>query len=430
ALPDRDAWVLDVLEAMGDVYQLISRYAEAIERFQQAIAQPQCPTRRRGDLLRKIAKAYELQGLYDEALDYLAQGRQALAEREQDRHSAEMARIYGLSGWVRMRRAEMEQAVEECERGLAVLALLPRDEARLRDEAELYNTLGAVYIGQGNYSRATDVYLRSTNLREQAGDLPGLARSYNNLASIAGVQGDMDKAGDHLRRSVEISQRIGNHYVLAFGYNNLGVVAYTTGDAEKALEYYQNALSLRQRIGDQYGAAQTLINMGEALVSLERYDVARGYLERAAAACEALQSKGDLPDVYCLLARVELARADVASALEYAGRARDVAAAIGNPEWQGIAERILAEGYQCQGDVEQAGQSFEASIAVLEQAENQAELARSHYEYGLMLTDRSGEGEMSRVNLQQAVELFAAAGVEKEAAKAQAALDRLISQGA
>lgn len=421
--PQVEAEMLDVLEAMGDVYSLVSRYAEAIERFERAIAQPSCTTRRTGDLLHKIAKAHELQGQYDDALECLERGRWALSLDEGDKRSAGMARICQLSGWVHRRRGEVEQAIEECEQGLAILAGLGRDITVLNIEAELYNTLGTIYADlQANYPEAARAYRRSTDLRRQAGDLPGLARSYNNLARTAWGQGDLGKTGDYVQRSLEISQRIGDNYTLALGYNNLGAVSYATGHVGQALDYYRAALSMRQRIGDSYGVAQTCHNMGEALVSLERYDEARSYLEQAATAFEAIQSESELPEVYCLLAEVELARENIASALDYAESARRIAVAIGNPEFRGIAERVLARGQAQAGDVAQARQSFAASIELLRASGNQIELARSNYEFGLLLAGQAGQEKQARDHLQQAADLFTAAGAEKEAAQARAAL--------
>ena len=424
--PEVQSQVLDVVEAMGDVYLLVSRYAQAIEQFHQAIAHPLCSPRHHGDLLRKIAKAHEQQGQYDEALQYLAQGRWVLSRDEEDKRSAEMARIWDLAGWVHMRRGEMEMAVEDCERGLAILSGLARDEAVLRDEADLYKTLGAVYaFGQGNYSRAAEIYQRSTDLYRQAGDLPGLARSYSNLAHTAWGLGDLSEAGDYLQRSLEISQQIGDNHTLALLHNNLGAVSYRAGNVEQALDEYHAALSLRQRIGDSHGVAQTCSNVGEALVSLERYEEARPYLEQAATAFEAIQSEGELPEVYWLLAKVELAQASVTSALDYARHAQRIAAAAGNPEWQGIAERVLAQAWVQEGDLAQARLSFEASIASLSRSENQIELARSHYEFGLLLIEQAGQEKQAGDHLQQAADLFAAASAEKEAAQVHAALDRL-----
>lgn len=421
-LPDVEAQTLNTLEAMGNVYQLIGRYAEAIERFQQAIAHPLCPPRHQGDLLRKIAKAYELQGQYDQALQYLAQGRQVLSESARSRQSAEMVRIYNLSGWVHMRRGAMEQAVEECKQGLALLAELPHDEELVRDKADLHNTLGTIYVEQGNYSLAAKAYRRSTDLRQQTGDLPGLASCYNNLAYSCWGQGDLRGASEYLQRSLEISHEIGNNNALGFVYNNLGAVSYTLGDVEQALDYYHTALSLRQRIGDSYGVAQTYSNMGEALVSQQRYDEARQYLEQSAAVFETIQSENELAEVCWLLAKIDLARKNATSALDLARNARRIAISTGNLERQGIAERTLAQGHAQLGDMVQASKSFEASITLLRKSENQTELAYSHYEYGLLLVEQPGRETQAYAHLQQAADLFTAIGAEKEAAQAHAAL--------
>jgi len=420
--PFVQAQILDVLEAMGDVYLLVSRYAWAVERFHQAITHPMCFPRHHGDLLRKVARAYELQGQYDQALQYLAEGRRVLSRTKQNARSAEMARICDLSGWVHMRRGEMEKAIQECERGLAILAGQKRDRDLLSDEAGLYNTLGAIYVGQGNYSRAAQVYQLSTGLRQQAGDLPGLARSNNNLALTAWAQGDLAGAASYLQHSLEISRQIGDNHMLALLHNNLGAVAYRTSDVNHALDEYHTALSLRQRIGDSHGVAQTSNNIGEALVSLERYDEARRYLEQAAAAFEAIQSEGELPEVYWLLAQVELAQANVAPALDYAMRARRIAAATGNPELQGIAERVLAQGQAQMGEIGLATESFKASITLLSRSENQLELARSHYTFGLLLAAQAGREKQARDHLERALSLFIATGAEKQAAQARAAL--------
>jgi len=417
---------LDALAAMGDVYLLIGRYAQAIDRFRTAIAHDMCTPRRTSDLLRKIAKAHELRGQYGEALQYLDGGRWVLSWEEQDKRSVEMARICDLSGQVHMRRGEVEQAIAECEQGLAILTGLARDAAVLSIEAELYNTLAIIHADlQANYSEAIRACQRSTDLRQQAGDLPGLASCHNNLARFAWIQGDLAGAGDYLQRSLEISRQTGDNNALAFVYNNLGVVSYWTGDVGQALDHYYAALSLRQRIGDNYGVAQTCYNIGEALLSLERYDEARRYLERSATAFEAIQSERELPEVYCLLAEAELARDDVPSALDYAGRARRIAKTIGNSELQGIAERFLARGRAQAGDVARAKRSFEASIELLHASGHQMELSRSHYWFGLWLARQAGQEKQARGHLQQAASLFAAAGAEKEVVQARSALDQL-----
>jgi class 3 adenylate cyclase/predicted ATPase len=424
------ARVLDTLEAMGDIYLLISLYAEAIDRFEQAISHPLCSPLRQGDLWRKIARAHELQGQYDEALHYLDRGREALAPVAREQRSATLASICALSGWVHMRRGEVKQAIHECEQGVTLVAELARDQAALGIEADLYRTLGTIYADlQGNYAAAAEACQRSTDLLEEAGDLPGLARSYNNLARIAWAQGDLGGAGDYMRRSLDISRKIGDHYLLALGHNNLGVIAYTTGGLDEALDHYRAALLLRQRIGDNHGIAQTCSNIGEALMRLERYKESRRYLEQAADAFAAIQSEGELPEVYCLLAEVELAQENTDGALGYGEQAQRIAAATGNTQLQGMAERALAQGYAQAGETAEARRAFEASIRLLRASGHQAELARSHYAFGLFLSEQEEQEKDAREQLEQAAELFAAAGADKEAALARDALAGRVRQG-
>ena len=420
---DLEEQALDLLEATGDIHLLTSRYDQAIAHFERAAAHPVCSPRRRGDLLRKMAKAYELQGNYQQALAYLKRGRQVLSESEADLRSIEMASVCDLSGWVHMRLGEMERAVAECEQGLEILERLEPTEAVLRNKADVYNTLGAIYGGQGKYRLAAQAYQHSMELREKANDFPGMASCYNNLAMTSWAQGNLSDARAFLERSLEVSRKIGNDYAVAFGHNNLGVVAYTIGDVEGALRHYHTALSLRQRIPDYYGVAQTSHNIGEVYLSLGQHDQARQYLTQAAEIFERIQSEAELPEVYSLLAELELVRDDVTAALDYAGRAQRIAQATDSLELQGIAERVLARCRVRAGQLDQAIQAFEESVRLLEASGHQIELARTHYEYGLLLGQ---EGKASaREHLEKATRLFTEAGAEKEAAQADAALQGL-----
>ena len=123
------------------------------------------------------------------------------------------------------------------------------------------------------------------------------------------------------------------------------------------------------------------------------------------------------------MAEVELAQGAAESALDYAQRARSLAAELGNPELQGLAERAMARIQNAMNDQTQAIQMLESSIALLSQAGNQVELARSYYEYGKLLAQLPGQVETARQQLQQAVELFSAAGAEKDADEARRVLE-------
>ena len=108
--------------------------------------------------------------------------------------------------------------------------------------------------------------------------------------------------------------------------------------------------------------------------------------------------------------------------MDYAGRALRLATEISNPEWQGIAGRVLAQVRVRTGDVVAARQLFEDSIDVLSQSENRVALARCHHQIGLFLAEQPGEERSAREHLELAAELFAAAGADEQAARVRAAL--------
>ncbi len=414
----------EIREAMGDVYLVLSRYDEAVEKFEQVRKEPGCPVRRQASLMCKVARALEQQAKYEEAEKVLLDAREILGEDDEARKSVEMARVYQLIGWIHRRRGELEKALQSSQSGLAILEDLAGVQGALSVEAELYNTLSGVYITQGKYSEANLLFQRIAELRQQANDLPGLARAYNNLALTAWGQGDLSTAGNYLQQLLEISQRIGSNYFIAYGYNNLGVVSFTVGNLENALGYYSTALVLRERIGDVYGMAQTYINMGEALLSMEKYNDAHDRLLRAVGLCDQLHNEEDFPDLYCLLARVDLARADFSTALSDAENAFRVSVKIANLEWQGIARRIQAQAFGGLGQSQEAYKAFEYSLDLLHRSENQIEIGRTEYEYGLFLA-QIGKGDQARLALERALDIFSVSGATQESELVRNALDGL-----
>jgi predicted ATPase/class 3 adenylate cyclase len=405
--------VLDVREAAGDVCSLVGRYPEAIEHYQIANRKLQTPALRAGasvanyrqaDLWRKMAKACELQGKFDKALDYLEKGHAAL---EGEEACLEMARLYGLMGWVRTRQGNFEQARELCGQGLYVLADLPKRETRARDEAELYNTLGVTYASQGNPSQAAEFFERSARLREQINDLLGLARSYTNIAATYWGRGDYAATRDYMQHSLDISQKIGSNYGIAMCYNNLGVLSYQAGDYTQAIAHYRQSLALRQRIGDAAGTAQSYTNLGEVYHAQGNYTLARQYLGAAVETNARLGAQAELVEPYWLLAEIELAEGNTDQALQYAERSLQLAAETGNPEYVGTAQRVRGQILARAGRAEEAIAALHSSLDSLAQAESRLELARSHQALGELLEGLEGRGQEAAEHLQRAAEMGA-----------------------
>ena len=406
-----------VYESLGDVYRLIGQYEQALEGYQQA--SERCPpiATEIAQVQRKIAKTWELQGQYDEAMRGLHVARTALGH---ERRTPEMARIANDMGWVYMQRGDYPAALQRCAAGLEIAESLSNDEEGRRVRAELQHTLGTTYQQMGDYTQAVEHFRACIEMRESLGDLYGASCSYNNLAAVYWGQGEYEPAARYIQSSLEISQRIGNAYGTAMCFNNLGAVAYTLGDTVRAIEYYERSLEIRSKIGDNQGIADVYNNLGEVYHSLGERRQALHYLEQAAGLFVEMGNKPALADTYRLLAEVALESSDVDRALEHGQRLQELAQQIGNREYEGIACRVLGKIHRVAGRPQEAATCLQSSVENLAATGNRLELGRSCYELGLALTALGLEEGLERY--QEAAHIFAALGVVGELERAQAAL--------
>ena len=406
-----------VYESLGDVYRLIGQYESALSSYRKSLERHPPTAAQVAEIRRKIAKTWELQGRYDEAMHYL---HLTMASLGDETVTPEMARIYGDMGWIAMQRGDYEEALQLCTEGLDIAGSLSCDEKSRRVKAELQHTLGTIYLRTGDYARAVAYFQTCIEVRESVGDLYGTIRSYNNLAHVYWSQSDYNRAAEYTRKSLEISRKIGHTYGTGVCTNNLGVIYYTLGDYPRAIEHYERSLEIRKEIGDVQGIADTYNNLGEVHHALGNRQQARDYLQEAARLFIEIGDKMTLMDAYRLLAEVELALEDVDEAIEYCQLSLRTAQEIGNQEYEGIAYRVLGQVHRVRGRPEEARRCLQDSVETLETTGNRLELGRSTYELGLTLAAMGlDEG---RQRLQQAVQIFEELGVEGDLEKARAAL--------
>jgi len=417
---DRDDIHL-VYESLGDVYRLIGQYEEALGSYQEALNRHPPTALQMAEIWRKIAKTWELQGRYDEAMHHLDLARSTLGE---ERETAEMARIYSDMGWIANATGDHERALRLCARGLDIADRLPHDEKTHRVKARLQYTLGSIYLRMGDYPQAITHLQTCIEMQENIGDLFRMSGAYNNLAVVYWSQSDYDLAARYFRQSLEISQDIGNTYGTALCYNNLGGTYYVLGDYLRATEYYERSLEIRKKIGDLQGIADVYNNLGEVHHSLGNYRQALHYLQEAIELFTEIGDKRTLIDAYKLLAEVKLELDDPDEALEYCLLSLDLAREIGNREYEGVAYRVLGRTYRTTSRLEEARRYLQNSVDTLLTMENKLELGRSYYELGITL---SAMGlEEGRERLQQAVQIFEDLGVEGELEKARTALGDMV----
>jgi len=407
-----------VYESLGDIYRLIGQYEKALEGYREALERHPTTTAQVADIHRKIARTWERQGRYDEAMQYLDLARTFLGEGQE---TPELARIYSTMGWVAMRRGDYKEALQLCAKGLNVAGSLSHGEKSNRVEAGLQHTLGTIYWHTGDYVQAITHFQKCIEIREHVGDLYRMIQSYNNLAAVYWSQRNHDLAAEYIHKSLETSQKIGFTYGTAMCYSNLGAISYTLlGDHPRAIEHYERSLKIRREIGDLLGIANVYNNLGDVHHSLGNHQQALHYLQEAVELLAEIGDKTILVDTYKLLAEVELELNDTDEAIEYCQLSLELAQEIGDREYEGIAYRVLGQIYRITGRSKEARQHLQNSVETLMTTGNRLELGRSTYELGLILSTMGLEE--GRERLQKAVQIFEELGVARELERARAAL--------
>jgi predicted ATPase/class 3 adenylate cyclase len=452
---------------LAEVYVHVGRYEEAVESYQHAmkVAGQDWSVEQQARTLRKIGMAYESQGQYNEALEWLVRARKVAESDSVAAGSRQMARILSGMGVVYLRKAEFATGIGLIEGALELLARLPESAKRLRDEGWVYNNLGVTHWNQGNLHQAKTFFEQSLRLFEQAGDLVGVATLHNNLGYIAYWLGDIQTAIASCQRSLSVCDQIGYLSRKAMASNNLGIFFQASGNYRQAIAYYQQSLQIFQKRGELAGIASTYDNLGNACHQRGEYEKAmeyhhlsleikrkqedtlqiansliniaavcsdRGYYEEAIAfseeALEIFEEIGGrqyLAEAYSVLGEALLMSGEPMQAHRYAVLALKTAKDTGSQKDQAIAARILGEIEMAHGtnnmkggaSLQTAQDRLRGSVESLEKVGDRFELGKSLRSLGRCLKLAGCDAEAASY-LARAAQTFQDLGARGELKKA------------
>jgi CHAT domain-containing protein/tetratricopeptide (TPR) repeat protein len=243
----------------------------------------------------------------------------ALAIAEEDGDVRGMQSGYGNFGIIQRRLGALDEAEVSGRRALALAEQLG-DQAAI---GRALNNLGILIQQRGDGATAQDYFVRSLRMKEAGGAEPrDLATSELNLGGLYAEQGDQDRAMFHYTHSIELMERdglpdaamlsalnnIGNSLaglrryaearrfyergiaaaersgespMLAALLYNVGTLTRATGDLDAALDLQRRSLAIRESISDRAGLVESLTEMGNLLMRLDRAAEGLPYLDRA-----------------------------------------------------------------------------------------------------------------------------------------------------
>jgi class 3 adenylate cyclase/tetratricopeptide (TPR) repeat protein len=413
---------LNVHIGLGDVQSFRGEYDEAVKWYCLAAdvadhSSSHLPVQRLAEIRRKLARAWERKGDYDQAREQLRVGLCLLEGAEDPLALLERARVYNDSGWVAFRQGEMEAAARWTQRALEEL----EPHRSLQDIAAAYNRLAGISYQQGDWSTAAEYALRGLSLRQDIGHTYGVAMSYNNLAGIYMASGDWEQGIRYAEQSLAMKQRIGDVSGVGIAYNNLGIAYKDHGDLDRAREYLLKSLTTAKKIQNANLLASTLGNLGHLSLLAGAWGDAIGYLEESLQVATGSGSKDQVTEALCWLSDAWLRVDNVEGADQYAEQAMAVVSGLGSHSASALAARTLAAVRRRQGRFAEALDGLSRSLEQFSDLRNRMEIGRTLLLRGYTRADM-GQMEEAINDSRQAISMFEQAGATREAETARGQL--------
>jgi tetratricopeptide (TPR) repeat protein len=286
--PDQPEVEAAIRQTIGDTYQALGAYNQALEHMNRALA-----LRRRhlgndhpatlaslnnlATLNWDLGRYDDAEPLYHEALE----GRRRILGADHPETLKSLNNL-GFLYQARGRHDEAEplfkQALEGHRRRLG---------ANHPDTLTNLNNLALLYVACGRYDDAEPLFKEALDGRQRqlGADHPATLRSLNNLAGVYQARGRYDDAEPLFKEALDGRRRTlgADHRDTLQSMNNLALLYKTRRRYDKAEPLYQEALEgSRRRLGANHpDTLQSLSNLAVLYQALRRYDEAEGLLKEA-----------------------------------------------------------------------------------------------------------------------------------------------------
>lgn len=251
---------------LADVYRTLSRHEQAVAACRSALQAAPGPLAQ-ARIYHRLGKLYE-QRSQRQALDYYAQ---AAARLEDGADDEELVELLKDRAWVQIERGDFAAAQADLEHAQA-----RAPQASRAVQADIHDALASLHYYQGETDAALHHMRAALSLREESGDLLGVAKSQTNLGLLFSAQDDHTAAVAVYKEALSTYQRLGNRELAAATLLNLGMAHHLMGERPQAILYYRETLALCHGNNWHVTAARAHSNLAEAHAELADVAAAQG----------------------------------------------------------------------------------------------------------------------------------------------------------
>jgi tetratricopeptide (TPR) repeat protein len=243
-------------------------------------------------------------------------------------------------GAIALYRGQVEDAQVFFEQGLA------RSPADKRATADLHSGMGLVHHFHVEVDRALDEHRQALQLREQAEDRFGYAKSLMNIGNVLlRLQNDPEGARDHYERALVLARENGDREMQCNLLLNLGTLDLELGEYASAIDRFEDMQEVTEEIGLSQLRFLSLRNQAACHVRLGQIGGAIRVLKACLQEGDEILDAGNRVAVRILQFEVCFCALDDAGAGEWLLEARELARRLKvteHDDWIALSEGRLA----------------------------------------------------------------------------------------
>jgi CHAT domain-containing protein len=282
-------WTARFLDALGDVYNSLGQYEQALEPLNRALRLFESLRFDWGiaESLNNLGNVHFNLDQSEQALEAYSAALMLLQQRNIPDFDPYIARVLDNLGILYADMGQYARAIEYHTRALEIRKRLGSDP----EIAISLTNLGNIYIYQDKYAQALECYIEAQPLFERLGNDRDTAADLTNMGSAYAGLGQYLKAHDFYERALEKLKQPGNERDRAEDFTDLGVVYSTIGQYTRVLEYHTRALEIRQKLGNDVETAASLECLGQVYRQMGKPDRAEAAFADARRHFEAVSAQ-------------------------------------------------------------------------------------------------------------------------------------------
>jgi signal transduction histidine kinase/CheY-like chemotaxis protein/Tfp pilus assembly protein PilF len=227
-----------------------------------------------GHSLNRLSLFYMIMGEYKQAIDMAQEAIKNFEKLADERGIADAK--YSIAG--------VYYKTDNYHLGLVYLMdclIIYRKYNDFHNQARVQKSLGTIYEYIGDVKNAVKSYESSIEAAELIKDNSLISNAYNPLSGIYLKQSNIQKAMQLIEDAIELKNESGDIRGLAFSIYGRGKVYTKTGEYHKAERDFKEALVIHNREKDNLGIAMALYKMGALYVEMGRNIEAKEVLQKA-----------------------------------------------------------------------------------------------------------------------------------------------------